>query len=64
MKLYVRVIVFLILLIGECGVVAPPLISAKDTLSVFLGIGSVLVIVPVLFIIGKDIWKGIKEKIV
>jgi hypothetical protein len=62
MLLYIRIVVFTGLLLVEFGVVAPELMSAKDTLSVVFGVLSILVVSPILFIIGSRIYKEIEEK--
>jgi hypothetical protein len=62
-KLYLKVVVLFVLLVGIFGVLAPELISNSDTVRVCLGFVSIIVILPIGVVIGKSIYTDMKEKI-
>lgn len=55
MKFYSLIILFIVLLVGVFGFIAPYLISAKSNELAFFGIGTIIIIIPVLILIFKKI---------
>lgn len=63
MKLYFYIVLLLSILVGIFGFICPNLISAVDTFLCILGIGILIVSLPIIFILIKQIIKIFKGKL-